>query len=145
MKSEKENCLRDEDDGKTGVVTKHGATRVNKHRANCHIWHTKYLQKWLSGGFMWQKVWPSTTGSSLNLLKLPQISSSHLLERIHKSIKLVDVFLIHCQFLRKRVLQIGKTKSSLGNGSLNAHFKKQKACYQVISHWLGTNVQRETS
>lgn len=67
-------------------------------------------------------------------LQTAQISSSHLLERIHKSIKLIDVFLIHRQFLRKRVLQIGKTKSSLGNGSLNAYFKKQKACYQVISH-----------
>lgn len=127
MKSEKENCLRDENDREIAVVTKHG----EPHELNIGqivIFGIQSIYRSDCQVVSCDKVWPSTTVSVsiLSFSKLPQISSSHLLERIHKSIKLIDVFLIHRQFLRKWVLQIGKTKSSLGNGSLNAHFNSKK-------------------
>lgn len=88
------------------------------------------------GNVLWQKVWFSTSVQSPS----PQPSARQLLKCVHKSIKLVDVLLIHRQFLWKGVLQTQKTKC-YSNVSFNADFNKQKILpshQPLIGSWCPT-------
>lgn len=61
--------------------------------------------------------------SPISSQTVPQ-SLLHLLERVHKSVKLIDVFLINRQFLRKGVLQTQRNKVHNRPCFFDCSFKK---------------------
>lgn len=111
MKSKKKikTYLHDLND-KVAAVTKHRWEPHEFTSTDCHIWLTKYLQQTRQIVCVWQSGVLDDCPVSISFQTVSQSLLLYLLERVHKSVKLIDVFLINRQFLRKWVLQTQRNK-----------------------------------